>query len=182
MANLGERSKMTEELFESGIHTENSDIRAHVSVVNRKVYVFQTKHGVDALNNAPGRIVPAHQDGVEGPTAKGKLVPWEEIKGIRMLRFNAWPRWGEFSKKMSTSQRGNLAVACVIDLMKIGRFPLWLDAVEDQRENIQIKGTDIMVFCRKKIQVKCDWECGEKPPGSGNIFLQIAERNPLKRY
>ena len=169
------------ELFNSGIHTENSDIRAHVGVANRKVYVFQTKHGVDAMS-ACDVTKEAFQPGVVYATARGKIVPWDSIKGIRVLPCTNWSRWNEFHPLMTTSQRGALAVACVIDIMKAGRFPLWLDAWEDERENVQIKGTDILLFCRKKIQVKCDWSCGERPNGTGNIFLQIAERNPLKMH
>jgi hypothetical protein len=64
--------------------------------------------------------------------------------------------------------------------MKRGRFPFWLDATEDERQNVQILGTDILVFARKKVQVKCDYKAGDKPEGSGNLFLQRAERNPLR--
>jgi hypothetical protein len=74
-----------------------------------------------------------------------------------------------------------MAVLCVIAAMKRGRFPFWLDAAEDKRENVQIQGTDIVVFCRKKVQVKCDYAAGDKPNGTGNLFLQRAERNPLRR-
>ena len=56
----------------------------------------------------------------------------------------------------------------------------WLDAAEDERENVQIQGTDILVFSRKRVQVKCDYRCGDRPLGTGNVFLQRAERNPLK--
>jgi len=172
---------MTPSLFDSGIHTENSDIRAHVSVAGKTIYVFQTKHGVAAME-ASTNIKEASQPGVEGITAKGKAVPWDSIKGLRRLKYHSWPRWDEFSQQMTTSQKGSLAVSCVTDSMREGRFPFWLDAAEDKRENIQIKGTDIVIFCRKKIQVKCDWHCGERPPGTGNIFLQFAERNPLKAH
>lgn len=170
---------MNQELFTSGIHTENSDIRAHVSVVGKSIYVFQTIHGVNAME-ACQVTKEAGQPGVVGATSKGKVVPWNQIEGIRRLPFFSWSRWGEFHENMSTSQKGALAVACVIEVMRLGRFPFWLNATEDKRQNIQIKGTDIVVFCKKKIQVKCDWKCGEG--GTGNIFLQFAERNPLRLY
>jgi hypothetical protein len=172
---------MISELFESGVHTENSDIRAHVGMYNRAVYVFKTAHANKILQTH-GRIKYAGQAGVGYATGKGKVVPWNSIEDIRELKFHSWPRWDEFNENLSTSQKGKLAVDCVIDIMRLGRFPLWLDAEEDQRENIQIKGTDILLFCRKKIQVKCDALAGPKPKGTGNIFLQIAEVNPLSRY
>ena len=70
----------------------------------------------------------------------------------------------------------------VLDSMRLGRFPLWVDAAEEDRENIQLKGMDIVLFCRKRIQVKCDYRSGDRPLGTGNLFIQKAERNPLKRY
>ncbi len=57
--------------------------------------------------------------------------------------------------------------------------PFWVEARETNRDTVQIdKGTDIIVFCRKRVQVKCDWSAGK----TGNLFLQSAERNPLKHY
>lgn len=64
--------------------------------------------------------------------------------------------------------------------MKIGRFPFWIDAKEDERQGVQIKGTDVVVFCNQRIQVKCDYKAGPKPEGTGNVFLQKSESNPLK--
>ena len=172
---------MNAELFESGIHTENSDIRAHVSVVGMSLYVFETRKGVLAMEEGQERT--AGQPGVQVPTARGVVVPWEKIGGIRKLRFSSWPKWSNFHEQMTTSQKGRHAVDCVTDCMRIGRFPFWIAATEDEREHIQIKGTDIVVFCKKNVQVKCDWRCGAvEDGGSGNIFLQIAERNPLRRF
>ena len=171
---------MTEELFEYGIYTENSDVRAHVSVVNHNIYVFQTKKGIKAIEKHEPRLRSAGQPGVKGVTGMGWPVSVDWIEDIRVRQYWTWPHWEEFSKDMNTSEKGALAVKCVLDCMKIGKFPFWVDATEDDRENIQIKGTDIVVFCRKKIQVKCDWKCGCKPKGTGNVFLQQAERNPLK--
>ena len=173
---------MNRELFPHGIQTENSDIRAHVSVVNRTIYVFKTRAGNDAVATRNPPTATAGQPGVDGVTADGWLTPIEWIDDLRRVRYFSWPRWNEFLPELATTDKGALAVACVIDAMRLGRFPIWLEAVEDERENIQIKGTDIVVFCRKRVQVKCDWRCGDKPAGTGNLFLQRAERNPLKRH
>jgi hypothetical protein len=168
-------------LFEYGIHTENSDIRAHVSVANKSVYVFKTACGVDALDR--GLLRFAEQPGYVGPTARGKIVPWREIEDIRELKFSSWDKWSEFKEDKKTSEKGRLAVECVTTIMRLGRFPLWLDSFEDKRQNIQISGADIVLFCRKKIQVKCDYYCGrsasEGGNGTGNLFLQMAEINPF---
>ena len=169
-------------LFEYGIQTEASDIRAHVSVVNRMIYVFPTRHGVDAVFRVPREERDATQPGVNGPTARGWLVPVDDVKDIRRLKYASWEGWIEFRDDLSTSRKGQLAVQCVIAAMKRGRFPFWLDATEDERHNVQILGTDILVFCRKKVQVKCDYYAGDKPFGTGHLFFQRAECNPLRRY
>jgi len=165
------------DLFEYGIHTEQSDVRAHVSVCNKTLYIFPTKNGVAAIEKHCPPLADAGQNGVKGRTANGWLTKIEWIEDIRKLTFASWDGWDRFKPDLSTSEKGKLAVECVIQLMKIGRFPFWLDATEDERENIQVSGTDILIFCRKKVQVKCDWRIGE----TGNLFLQRAERNPLKR-
>lgn len=164
------------ELFEYGIHTERSDVRAHVSGADKTVYVFQTKNGVEAIRVNDPPLRSAGQPGVVGKTAEGWLVKPEWIEDMRCVRFHSWPDWSLYSPSMSTTEKGKLAVRCVVEVMRLGRFPFWLDATEDERENVQISGTDILVFCRKRVQVKCDWRAGE----TGNLFLQRAERNPLR--
>lgn len=169
-------------LFQSGIQTEDSDIRAHVGVANRCIYVFETQKGRETLGRSVGREAMAMQSGVRSYTARGRVVPWDSIEDIRPLRYYSWSGWDEFHENMTTSEKGALAVRCVCDVIRIGRFPFWIEAYEDDRLSVQLQGTDIVVCCQKKIQVKCDWYAGEKPEGTGNLFLQIAERNPLKRY
>ena len=183
MDSMGERSIGSQlKLIEYGIHTEASDIRAHVSVVNKTIYVFQTKNGVKAVQDNVCYERLAYQPGINDATARGWVVNVSHIEDIRRLKFSSWEHWGDFSDKLSTSQKGRLAVKCVRDAMKRGKFPFWIDAQESDRENVQLKGTDILVFCRKKIQVKCDFRGGDTPLGTGNLFLQNAERNPLKAH
>lgn len=183
MGPVGERVSAEQSgLFEYGIHTEASDVRAHVSVVNQTIYVFPTANGVRAIENHQPPLRPAYQDGVTGRTAEGWLTRIEWIADLRRLRFGSWGLWQELRESLPTTEKGRLAVQCVVDAMRLGRFPFWLDAQEDERENVQVKGTDIVVFCRKRIQVKCDYRCGDPPAGTGNVFLQRAERNPLRRF
>jgi hypothetical protein len=168
-------------LFEYGIQTEGSDIRAHVSVVNQTIYVFPTRNGLEAVDRKPREERCACQPGVNGPTAVGWLVPVDEIADVRRVKFTSWEGWTQFRPNLTTSRKGKLAVTCVIGAMKRGRFPFWLDATEDERQNVQLLGTDVLVFCKKKVQVKCDFYSGDKPLGTGNLYFQRAERNPLKR-
>lgn len=180
---MGQRSVAVTEppLFEYGIQTESSDIRAHVSVVNRTIYVFQTKEGIAAIERDAPPLRGASQPGVAGRTAEGWVVKVDSIADLRRVRFQSWPRWQDFREDLSTDAKGALAVQVVIEAMKRGRFPIWFHALEDDRQYVQVKGTDILVFCRKRVQVKCDYKSGDAPLGTGNLFLQKAERNPLKR-
>lgn len=165
------------QLFEYGIHTENSDVRAHVSGSNATIYVFPTKNGVKAIEENDPPLRSAGQPGVVGRTAEGWLVKPSWVADLREVKFRSWQGWSEYRPTMTTSEKGKLAIQCVLQVMRLGRFPFWVDASEDDRENVQISGTDILVFARKKVQVKCDWRAGE----TGNLFLQRAERNPLRR-
>jgi hypothetical protein len=166
------------DLFEHGIQTEHSDIRAHVSASDQTVYVFRTIDGLRAIESHDPPLRGARQEGVAGPTAEGWLVSTDWISDLRRLKFWSWSKWSRFESARTTSAKGDLAVECVLELLAAGRFPLWIEAHEDQREDVQRKGADIVLFARKKIQVKCDMRVGE----TGNLFLQKAERNPLKRH
>ena len=135
---MGERA-VNEELFEYGIQTETSDIRAHVSVVNSTIYVFPTSNGVAAIKREHPILRPAFQDGVDGATAIGWLVKTDWIEDLRRVKFFSWEGWKEFNKELPTDQKGALAV-------------------------------------------KCDYRGGDLPLGTGNLFLQKAERNPLKKH
>ena len=169
-------------LKDYGIQTEQSDIRAHVSVVNRAIYSYQTERGLEAIQKHRPKTATAGQPGVQGITARGWLVRPDQIQDLRRLRFHSWPHWNAFTPTLDTSAKGALAVDCVVACMRLGRFPFWIgNAEEAQEREVQISGTDIIVQGRHRIQVKCDWRCGE-PPGTGHLFLQFAERNPLSQH
>ncbi len=174
----------TPELFDYGIQTERSDIRAHVSVVARRIIVFRTKLMLDLIQSRQYQCATATQPGVDGPTAKGYKVPVDDIPDARILLFQSYP-WHTFPPQTATtSEKGKAAVVVVCESLRLGRFPLWIEATEDERENIQIKGTDIVIFARQRIQVKCDWFSGRKewnPLCTGNVYIQTAERNPMRR-
>ena len=57
-------------------------------------------------------------------------------------------------------------------------LPLKVDHDEVHGRRMQIKGTDIKVNMNIHLQVKCDRGGGEKPRGSGNLYLQSHESNP----
>jgi hypothetical protein len=169
---------MNGELFEYGIQLENSDIRAHVSPKNQTIYVFETKKGRQAIETHKPVEKFGYQKGFDEPTAKGWLVKPYWINDIREINFKEYEYWNLFDDNWTTTIKGRFAVDCVKKLLKCGRFPIWIDAQEDDREKIQIRGTDIVLYANKRIQVKCDSHVA----ATGNLYLQSAERNPFKRH
>ena len=169
-----------------GIHTEQSDLRVHVCVNAGKAYVYPTRYGVEAVNTGNFRQVKAFQRGVTYATAEGFLVPPSKIYGCLPIKA-AWAiqRIGGIDQESDTSTRGRKAVEVVALLLKYGFFPMWAspDVIEDL--DLQISGIDIVVRQTARIQVKCDFEGGEpvqySPKVTGNLFLQVAELNPLKK-
>jgi len=163
-------------LFEYGIFQEESDIRAHVS--NRTIYVFKTSEVIKCLTKYKFRQVPAYQPGYDKPTAMGYLVQPDKINDIRKLKFVSWYGWDSYSEDWSTTVKGNWAVECVIELIRIGRFPFWIEAKQTQDKVIDIKGTDVLICMNQKIQVKCDYPAIK----TGNLYIQTHEINPFKNY
>lgn len=165
------------ELVEYGIHDEQSDIRAHVSPLDETIYVFPTINGIQAVEWYSPPLVDAKQPGVNGITARGWLVRPFWIIELREIHFQ-WRWWQHYKDDFSTDRKGRYAVACVRACMRAGYFPIWFDAKEDNDRNVQIAGTDLLIFCHKRIQVKCDTPSAR----TGNLFLQQAECNPRKLY
>ncbi len=178
---------MANELVNYGIQNEESHIRAHVCPRVKRIYVFPTASGIEALK--AGEFKVAYQPGVEGHTGEGKAVPIWRIKRMVSLELNprTWQIY-EFSQDMSTSEKGALAVRLVKALIETALFPLPIgggNAADALAQSVEVAGTDIIVtigasHCR--VQVKCDWSGGDAVlGGTGNVFLQTAERNPLGR-
>lgn len=167
-----------------GILDEQSDIRAHVGVASRSLYVFRTAEARNFLRAAGSRyaVRPAYQPGVDGMTALGWKVPWKDIPGIRKIASPTATIWGTFDPSDTTTDKGRKAVAVVHAYLRNGRFPLWIYAEETTDTTMQVLGTDLIVYHTARIQVKCDWYAGEGGNlCTGNLYLQTAERNPLKR-
>jgi len=179
----------SDQLHEYGIQNEASDIRAHVCPFVRRVYVYPTEEGRRVAISGKWPKRPAFQPGVEGATAEGYLVPPLAIPrcvGIE-VREEAWD-FTAFCESDDTTMKGKKAVRFVAQMIRAGIFPLPysvgnLDA--DPTETMQIRGDDIIVDLganRVHIQVKCDFKGGDKAlGGTGNLYLQVAERNPLKK-
>lgn len=168
---------------EYGIQTERSHIRAHVSPTTKAVYVYRTAAGLAAIQNGTHPKLPAFQPGHDGPTAWGYVVPVEDIPDIRTLHLTGTQWWEGFRESADTSEKGRLAVGVVQRLLQNGRFPLWVAADEVSDMGLQLEGTDIIAWGNWRIQVKCDYKAGPRAlGGTGNLYLQVEEINPLGKY
>ena len=178
---------VTKLLHEFGIQTEDSHVRAHVCPVVRRIYVYPTAKGVEALQH--GKEALAYQAGVEGATANGVLVKPFNIEQCVCLQMNnsVWD-FIDFRETDDLAIKGRKAANLIEKMLRVGLFPLPVGIIIDPNVSkaIQIEGGDVFVWTKKgcvKIQVKCDFRGGEKYlGGTGYLYLQTAERNPLKSY
>ena len=176
-------------LVDYGIQTEESDLRAHVCVNARRVYVYPTTKGIEAIRTNKYRKLPASQPGAALVTAEGFIVPPSDIWGcIDISAGWAMDRAGAIRFDDTTSRKGEWAVNVVRHLLSNGWFPMWGTSEVIESLDIQVKGIDVIVTSKARIQVKCDYEGGAPPrPGrkgervTGNLFLQTAECNPFGR-
>lgn len=171
-------------LTEYGIQTEESDYRVHVCIVVGLAYLFPTKSGRDAVESGNYRCVPAKQPGVNGATAMGYLVPptfvslpgLAEIEIPQDLLTKAKQYLSELSGPAWTRAKGRVAERIGQEMQKRGMFAPFLlgnpVSLEDQLRGIDARGP--------ALQYKCDYGGGPKHlGGSGYLYLQVAERNPL---
>lgn len=169
-------------MIKYGIDEEESDIRAHVSLPGKCITVFRTADMRALLerNSYPTRM--AGQKGVDGFTSKGHVVPITDVnpKYILTSKFYQWDKWDHDA--MSCGEKGDMAVDCVRAAIIANKFPLWVCGIVNDQVEIDIEGTDILVSSRRRIQVKYDWLAYPKPGGSGKLYIQTHECNPLRLY
>ena len=169
-----------QELYESGIFDELADIRAHVCFGEGYVYVFSTS---EARKACMGEGIPkakGYQPGVAQATADGYLVkPYQILKCRRIpipqdILDQLNPQLSD-----STSAKGEKAEYTVSEMIKLGRIwlPTEIEPVTDKER--QLEGIDLVVHTITKIQTKCDFRGGVL--GTGNLYIQTDEINPLKR-
>lgn len=164
-----------------GIHNEESDIRAHVGVLAGCVYVFRTADGIQAISNYSGKPKQAFQPGVSYATALGYPIHWKNIPRILAIPCRKLIDHYNILQTDTTSIKGAKCSKVVESLIRSGYFPLPVQPEEVTSATIQRKGIDLIVEGKWRIQVKCDYRAGEgHPECTGNLYLQIAESNPLK--
>lgn len=165
-------------LVDYGIHNEQSDLRAHVGVMAGKVYVYSTRKAVILLSQKTYRLRDVVNMKLKIVTAQGYAVP---VQDIAPAIVDAADLIGQqmFAPLDDESVKGNKAVAVVQSLLRRGRFPLPANPLIVEDIDMQRSGLDVVVKGKWRIQVKCDYYCGNGVGCTGNLFLQVAECNPL---
>ena len=172
---LGER---VPDLVDYGIQTEESDYRIHVCFGEGYIYVFQTAEGIEACKSGRYRCVAAHQPGVNYRTAEGYLVPPDDLSTCQRIRIPSDILIHcRCIRKASTSAKGRAAIQTVKAMTVRGLVPVPILADEVTEEDMQVKGVDILMVANVRMQVKCDYDGGIS--GTGNLYLQVRELNPL---
>lgn len=174
------------DLVAYGIQNEASDLRIHVCVAARVLYLYHTPAAQRLLAASTYPRVPGYQivDGRRVRTAEGYLVPPQDIPGILCFRLPGWI-WTmhAIGRHDPPTRKGELAVQIVREALKAGRIPLPTTSEIITEEAAQIGGVDLVATTRMRIQVKCDYDGGYKNlGGTGHLYLQIAESNPTKSY
>lgn len=164
-----------------GIQNEESDYRIHVCPLVKCIYIFATDEGRRAARNKIFRKVPVYTGAIK--TAEGKLVPPAYIEGCSCVHIpEGW--WEDVSIKEedTTTVKGEKAVSIAARALKAGKLPIPAPTKEVVDEDLQIDGVDIVIPQGLRFQVKCDYRGGSSDlGGTGNLFLQTAECNPLQQ-
>ena len=169
-------------LVDYGIQNEKSDIRAHVCPLVGCVYAFKTKDGRACVESGKYPASSAFTGDTE--TARGYLVPPRNIPGCHQIKIPAaLLAVVNLQEHEDTIEKGNKAVLIISELLKKGLFPIDLIPKDVADKDLQVEGVDIIIALEARIQVKCDYRGGPKAyGGTGNLFLQVSECNPHKKY
>jgi len=166
-------------LVKHGIYQENVDLRIHVAVKTRRVYIFETHKGIKAIETGKYPSRPVYTGNIV--TAIGYIVPPDDIEGCRCVPIPDNVLEGiQFDIKDSTPKKGEKAERLANRMILMGLIPLTISIASSADQELQINGSDFEILQARSIQVKCDWSAGPREyGGTGNLFLQIQECNPL---
>ena len=155
------------------------DYRIHVCFGEGMAYYYKTMEAIQVIRDGDYRLVDGYESGVNYATSKGYLVPPADIGGCKHVQIpGEWLRNLNCQENDSPEDKGSKAVRVAHGLIREGK--LFLTPVRCQVTSKQedLDGTDLRVYSR--VQVKCDWPGGVG--GTGYLFIQVAECNPLKRH
>jgi len=168
-------------LIAHGIFQDKSKFRIHVCFEAQCVYVFETQKAIEEVEAGRYIPVPAYQPGYDKPTAMGYLVPPQRIEGVQRFDFPVrFPSQKIVKiKRRTCGSKGRFSEMLVRRLFHLGEInlPIMPNSITDTA--LQIDGLDLQLNLDDAIQVKCDFDGGEKHlGGTGNLFIQFSEINP----
>lgn len=179
-------------LFFSGIQTEKSTHRVHIDLQGKRLYIFETQKGIDAL---PEPIEPKELGDWESycgyqlksygrykdrklATARGIRVRYGEVSGCQEIIIPdeiIIPEeiQGDNREKLGTSEKGKMAENVAAKMFSLKLVPIMsaINLVRDRHD--QLSGID--ADAKIHIQIKCDSYCSQ-----WGLFLQTHEWNPDK--
>lgn len=181
---------MNLELVEYGIKQEDVDIRIHVSFVTNKVYLYKREDMLRIIDRYPIRSAFQKINRLKRETARGHIVPVcvDEIIEIEMpLQIAQKHKCNWIDDE---TRKGKCALNIVMEMIEMGVIQrqcnefFQLEANDERDYEMQLKGNDIILTSRlPSIQVKCDYNAGPKAEGgTGNLFIQTHECNPLQKH
>lgn len=157
---------------------DGAEIRIHISIVNRELYIFTSKMLEETKSEFC--FFEREVETEDGITATGICIPIELIKGLKKCKISK-DIWNTYDSNATTSLKGRFAVEVVkayCDEHKI-KFEEAMDIKN------QINGIDGWMTWdngkRYTVQIKLDEKSGNWP-GTGNLFIQTFERNPNKNF
>jgi len=177
---------METNLIDYGIQVEGSNLRAHVCYVARRIYIYPTKCGLAAIDTGNYVQRPAYTivNGKRVITAMGYAIPYHLIDECRQIKVpdNVWDMY-HADITDSTSHKGLQAAHVVACAAENGYLAIPMKCNIVDNPTMQRDGIDLVVKGEALVQVKCDYKGGHRElGGTGNLYLQVAESNPLKQY
>lgn len=158
-----------------GTLNERGDLSVHVCPVVKRVYVYLTVRGIEAIKTGAHKMVEVKLEG--RVTGKGYLVPSDAIEDCWtvILQPKVW-RTLNISESDSLVEREHKADRLVMAMLKAGQLPVPITVKETPDRDCQMQGGDGAIVVESVpgtvIHVKCDFEGGEKSlGGTGNLFL-----------
>lgn len=169
---------MVNELVPYGIQNEKSSLRIHVCVRAGCLVIFKTSVVAWLVEQ---KSYPRKEVLTRGiVTAIGYTIPVEDIPDVITVNIPPALLHDDDLYSKDTGTKGTAAERLALTMIRRGWFPpeTFVGLIDD--EHIQIDGADIHIEIL--IQVKCDAPGGpRKNGGTGNVFIQIAERNPFNK-
>lgn len=180
---------MASYLYHHKKEDDHSNFRIHVCFLARHIYVFPSSSCHKAISVARKNKEPvkkAGQPGVILTTSNGYAVPVYDIDQVVGIEIpDDVCKKHAFSANTDTSFKGRMAVLIVTEMLKRNLIPLPLQIKLIKDKTLQIKECDITIRSSLVLQVKCDYKGGSKAHSkyaTGNLYLETAERNYLKKY